>query len=72
MAWYSHLCMRIPQFVMIHICKGFSVVSGTEVDIFLEFSCFMIQGNWPINLWTNIYIYFYLLPVLRKVSATEQ
>ena len=31
---------RIFQFVVIHTVKGFSVVSESEVDVFLEFSCF--------------------------------
>ena len=39
-AWYSHLLKNFPQFVMIHTVKGFSVVNETEVDVFLEFSCF--------------------------------
>ena len=32
---------KLPQFVMIHIVKGFSVVNETEVDAFLEFLCFL-------------------------------
>ena len=28
-----------PQFVVIYTIKGFSVVSETEVDVFLEFPC---------------------------------
>ena len=32
--WYSHL------FVVIHILKGFGIISKSEVDAFLEFSCF--------------------------------
>ena len=38
--WYSHLFKKFPQFVVIHIVKGFSVVSEAEVDAFPEFSCF--------------------------------
>ena len=37
--WYSHLLKNFPQFVVIHMVKGFSVVNETEVDVFLEFSC---------------------------------
>ena len=40
MVWYSHLLKNFPQFVVIHIVKGFNVVSEAEVNIFLEFSCF--------------------------------
>ena len=41
MAWYSQLSKSFPQFVMIHIVKGFSVVDETEVDVFLEFPFFL-------------------------------
>ena len=38
--WYSHLLKNFPQFVVIHMVKGFSVVSEAEVDVFLEFPSF--------------------------------
>ena len=38
MVWYPHLLKNFPQFVVIHTVKGF--VNKTEVDIFLELSCF--------------------------------
>ena len=38
--WYSHLFKNFPQFVLIHIVKGFSVFNEAEVDVFLEFSFF--------------------------------
>ena len=38
--WYSHLLKNFPQFVLIHIVKGFGVVNKAEVDVFLELSCF--------------------------------
>ena len=34
--WYSHLFKNLPQFVVIHIVKGFGVVNKAEVDVFLE------------------------------------
>ena len=37
--WYSHLFKNLPQFVVTHTVKGFGVVK-TEVDVFLEPSCF--------------------------------
>ena len=40
MVWYSHLLKKFPQFVVIQTVKDFSVVIETEVDVFLEFSCF--------------------------------
>ena len=47
MVWYSHLFKNFPQFVMIHTVKGFSVVNETEVDVFLEFLCFLYD---PANV----------------------
>ena len=38
--WYSHLSKNFPQFVVIYTVKGFSIVNETEIDVFLEFSCF--------------------------------
>ena len=40
MVWYSHLFKSVPQFVVIHIVKGFGIVNKAEVDVFLELSCF--------------------------------
>ena len=37
---YSHLLKNYPQFVVIHTVKGFGVVNKTEVDVYLELSCF--------------------------------
>ena len=38
--WFSHLFKNFLQFVVIHIVKGFSIVSETDTDVFLEFPCF--------------------------------
>src|SRR5574341_60796 len=38
--WYSHLFQNCPQFVVIYTVKGFCIINKTEVDVFLEFSCF--------------------------------
>ena len=45
MVWYSHFLKNIPQLVVIHTVKVFSIVNEAEVDVFLEFSYFfsMIQ-----------------------------
>ena len=43
MVWYSHLFKNFPHFVVIYTAKGFGVVNKTEVDVFLELSCFF--GN---------------------------
>ena len=47
MVWYSHLFKSFVQFVMIHTVKSFSVVTETEVDVFLEFSRFLYD---PANV----------------------
>ena len=40
MVWYSHLFQNFPQFIVIHIVKGFDIVNKAEIDVFLELSCF--------------------------------
>ena len=40
MVWYSHLFKNFPQFVVIHTVKNIDVVNKSEVDVFLELSCF--------------------------------
>ena len=40
MVWYSHLLKKFPQFFVIHTVKGFGIVNETEIDGFLELSCF--------------------------------
>jgi len=34
-AWNSHLFKNFPQFVVIHIVKGFVIVNKAEVDILM-------------------------------------
>ena len=40
MIWYSHL-LNFPQFVVIYTVKGVSIVSEAEIDVLLEFPCFI-------------------------------
>ena len=40
MVWYSHLFKNFPQFVVIHMVKGFGVVNKSEVDVFFVLFCF--------------------------------
>ena len=77
--WYSHLFQNLPQFVVIHTIKGFSVVNKTEVDDFLELSCFcndprdvlsLISGssafsNSSLNIW-KFFIHVMLKPDLES------
>ena len=39
--WYSHLFQNFPQFLVIHIVKGFGIVNKAEIDVFLELSYFL-------------------------------
>ena len=50
MVWYSHFFKNFPQSVVIHTVKDFHVVSGIEVDVFLEFSCFFYDPTDVGNL----------------------
>ena len=38
--WYAHLLKNFPQFIVIHIVKGFGIVNKAEINVFLELSCF--------------------------------
>ena len=44
---YSHLLKNFPQFIVIHTVKAFGTVNKTEIDAFLELSCFPDD---PINV----------------------
>ena len=55
--WYSHLFQNFPQFIVIHIVKGFGIVNKAEIDVFLELSCFsMIQ--WMLAIWSVVPLAF--------------
>ena len=79
MVWSSHLFHNLPQFVVIHIVKGFNLVNEAEVDVFLELSCFfdnptdvgnLISGSSAfskssLNFW-NFSVHMLLKPSLEK------
>ena len=48
--WYSHLFQNFPQFIVIHIVKGFGVVNKAEIDVFLELSYFFDDPTDVSNL----------------------
>ena len=50
MVWYSHLFRSLPQFVVIHTVKGFSIVIEAEVDVLLEFPLFLYDPTDVVNL----------------------
>ena len=74
MGWFSHLFKNFPQFVVIYIVKGFSVVNEAEIDGFLEFSCFLDDPADVGNLISsssalsksNLNIWKFLVHVLLK------
>ena len=37
---YSHLFQNFPQFIVIHMVKGFGIVNKAKIYVFLELSCF--------------------------------
>ena len=39
--WFGiPISQNFPQFIVIHIVKGFGIVNKAEIDVFLELSCF--------------------------------
>ena len=77
---YSHLFKNFPQFVGIYTVKGFCIVNETEVDIFLEFPCFLY---YPMNVGKNsisgssafskasLYIWRFSFHILLKSSLKD-
>ena len=74
MVWHSHLFKNFPQFVVIHIVKGFDIVNKAEVDIFLELSCFfddpmdvgnLISGSFDFSK-SSLNIWKFMVHVLLK------
>ena len=77
--WYSHLFKNFPQCVVFHRVKGFSVVNEAEVDVFLEFPCFLydptntgslISGSSAFSK-PSFYIWKFLFHVLLKLSLKD-
>ena len=72
--WYSHLFKNFPQFIVIHIVKGFGIVNKAEIDVFLEISCFfydptdvgnLISGSSAFSK-TTLNIWKFMAQVLLK------
>ena len=72
--WYSHLFKNCPQFVVIHIVKGISIVIEAEIYVFLESSCFfydpadvgnLISGSFAFSK-TSLNIWKFMVHVLLK------
>ena len=83
MVWYSHLFQNFPQFIVLHIVKGFGIVNKGEIDVFLELSCFfddppdvgnLLSGSsafskTSLNFW-NFTVHILLKPGLENLSIT--
>ena len=74
MVWYSHLFENFPQFIVIHIVKGFGIVNKVEIDVFLELSCFfddpvdvgnLISGSSAFSK-SSLNIWKFIVDVLLK------
>ena len=77
--WYFHFFKNFPQFVVIHIVKGFGIVNEAEVDVLREFSCFfydptdlgnLISGSsaiskFSLNIW-KFWVHILLKPSLEN------
>ena len=77
--WYSHVFKNFPRFVVIHTVKVLSIVNETEVEIFLEFSCFFYDPTDVCDLISrssafsksSLYIWKFLVHNLLKPSLKE-
>ena len=77
--WYSYFIKNISQFVVIHTVKGFSIVNEAEVDVFLEFCCFLYDPMDVDNLIScssafskfSLYIWKFLVHVLLNPSLKD-
>ena len=68
MVWYFHLFKNFPQFIVIHIVKGFSVVSESEVDVFLKLPCFLCHPKDLGNLISGSFVFSKTSLILWKFS----
>ena len=65
---YSHLFKNFTEFVVIHTDKGFGIVKGAEIDLFLELFCFFIV-QWMLAIWSLVPLLF---PDLAWTSGNLQ
>ena len=76
MVWYSYLFQNFPQFIVVHTVKGFGIVNKSEIDDFLELSCFfhdpmdvgnLISGSSAFSK-TSLNIWKFMVHVLLKAG----
>ena len=78
MVWYFYFFKNF-QSALIHTVKGFSMVNEAEVDILLEFTCFLydpmnvgslISGS-SASLKPSLYIWKFLVHILLKTGLKD-
>ena len=69
---YSYLLKNFPQFVVIHKVTGFSIVNEAEVDVFLEFPCFLYDPT-DVSVFSkpSLYIWKFSIYILLKPSLKD-
>ena len=76
---YPHLLKNFPQFIVIHTVKGFGRVNKTEIDAFLELSCFfhdpadvgnLISGSSAFSK-SSLYMWNFSVHILLKTSLKD-
>ena len=77
--WFFYLFKNFPQFVVLHIVKGFSIINKAEVDVFLELSCFfcdsvdvgnLISGSSAFSK-SSLYIWKFLVYLPLKPNLKD-
>ena len=69
MICYSHSLKNFPRFVVVHTLKGFSIVSEADVEVFLEFPCFLYGPMDVSNLISGSSNQFVHLEVLSSCTV---
>ena len=73
--WYIHLFENFSQYVVIHTVTGFSMVNEADINVFLEFLCFLyeptnfgilISGSSAFSK-SSLYTWKFLVHILLKL-----
>ena len=68
-AWYSHLFLNFPQFIVIHTVNSFGIVNEAAIDVFLELSCFFHD---PVDVGNLISGSSVLHSICQQIWKTQQ
>ena len=80
MVWYSHHFKNFPESVVVHTIKGYGIVNKTEIDVFMELSCFfndpvdvgnLISGSSAFSK-SNLNIWKFTVHILLKLGLEER